>query len=234
MDKYIFDANSFIQAERDFFDIDVVPAFWEFIECGSNTCKIYSIKNIYTEIIKERHKDRYRLKEWAKIALQNGFFIDFNPDANEILQSIYDFVIQKFQPQHSELFFRGADAYLIAQAKYDGSTIVTFERLETSIINSLNDPTKNNHDNKVQIPNICKVFGVNCHRLYEFLRETKPRFVLEGGREWTRNQQTKSLSQSPSTSTTLWKRSPTRTRIKIKSSKKKVTIRTNRKKKIKL
>lgn len=184
--RYIFDANIFIQAEHDFYDFEIVPGFWEFIDKKTQDKTIYSLINVFDELVYNRGQSKKKdaIEEWAIKASHSGLFMEIHPDAIQHVTVINDFIHQRFETHHADVFLEGADPYLIAQAKLDGSSVVTFEKISFNNVKILKGGKKP-LDNAVKIPDICKCFEVRCINLFEALRELKPEFVLKNGKEWT-------------------------------------------------
>ena len=81
----------------------------------------------------------------------------------EISRSINE---QDYETGAKKVFLQGADYYLIAQAKARGYIIVTHEKPSDS-------------RKKIKIPNVCIGFGVKYITVYEMLRMTKARLILQ-------------------------------------------------------
>lgn len=219
MIRYCLDANVFIQSKNDYYPFNVSPAFWEFLEQKFADNTLYSVSAVFEEL--QDHNDE--ITTWSKYISKFGSFVEPTDEVYKVFSSISQYVEDNWKEAPREEFLNSADPMLIAQAKVDNSELVTFE-IRNINLHLANKPYRSD----VKIPDICDVFGVKCTRVFDILKKFKPEFVLKGGIQWKINQQMKNLSQSPSTSTTLWKPSPTRTRLKMKTRKNKVMIQTKR------
>ncbi|MEX0632792.1 DUF4411 family protein [Serratia ureilytica] len=57
---YLIDANVLIEAKNKYYHMDFCPAFWDWLRCSAGG-KIFSIKNVYDELISGNDE----LKDWA-------------------------------------------------------------------------------------------------------------------------------------------------------------------------
>lgn len=73
---------------------------------------------------------------------------------------------QDYEEAGKNMFFRGADYYLIAQAKAKKYTIVTHEIPSDS-------------KRRIKIPNVCIGLQIKCMATHEMLRKERARFILK-------------------------------------------------------
>jgi len=158
--KYLLDANVFINAARQYYAFDFAPGFWDALIQHSHRGCIQSIDHVKAEL--ERGKDL--LSEWVK----DQFSEAFRPtDAEKIISQYGDIINWVYeQEQYIDAakadFANGADGWLLAYALiHDGHTVVTHEKLNSSI------------KRKVPIPNVCKHFDIHHIDTYVMLRELK-------------------------------------------------------------
>jgi len=159
--KYILDTSLFTQAKRSYYAFDIAPSFWEHIINLANKNVIASIDKVYWEI--EKGKDD--LFDWIKDSLGRDSFISTTTSPNMLLQ--YQKIIrwsnvnQQFTDNAKKEFakFEEADAWLIAQAMENSSTIVSQEVFDQHI------------RRKIPIPNVCREFNLKHIDTFTFLRE---------------------------------------------------------------
>lgn len=162
MSLYILDSNFFIQAHRAYYPLDVVTSFWTKISELANQGKIRSIDKVKSEIYaNSSHEDE--LKHWCENNLPVDFFLDTNsvvPDyidlvewANSMHNHYKPMAIQEFLS--AEL----ADPWLVAYAKANNYTVVTYEKSEPNI------------KRKIKIPEACNHFDVKYINTVDLLRE---------------------------------------------------------------
>ena len=76
MNKYVVDANVFIQAKNDHYGMDFCPGFWEWLIDGCKKGKVCSIKAICDELSQTPtdDEDEDELSKWVKTQ-GNGLFL---------------------------------------------------------------------------------------------------------------------------------------------------------------
>lgn len=162
MNLYIVDSNFFIQAHRAYYPIDVIKSFWIKVKQLAENEKIKSIDKVKHEIYSNAsHEDE--LKSWCEENLPDDFFLDTRSSLNDYLDiviwanSMSDFykrsAIQEF------LVADLADPWLVAHAKANNYTIVTYEKSEP------------NRRSRIKIPEVCNQFGVRYINTVDLLRE---------------------------------------------------------------
>ncbi len=158
---YLLDSNIFIQAKNLHYGMDFCPGFWDFLIKKNEESKLYSIEKVKDEL--QVIDDD--LSKWIK---QRGSRFFLKPDELvlsalvEISRSINE---QDYETGAKKMFLQSADYYLIAQAKAQGYTVVTNEKLSDS-------------KKKIKIPNVCISFRVKYITVYEMLRTAKVRLIL--------------------------------------------------------
>ncbi len=167
---YLLDANVLIDANRDYYPIERIPEFWEWLDDLANNQKTKTPFEMYGEVMKgrrskakgidgetiERKKDELTdwlgkrkgemvLDENVNIELINRVMICYGSDLN-------DEDIRKI----------GRDPFLIAYALQDPEkrVVVTTEVSKPSRIGA------NRH-----IPDVCKDLKVRCCNTFQFIRE---------------------------------------------------------------
>ncbi len=154
---YVLDANVFIQAERQYYPFDLVPAFWKCLVEYAEAGHIRSVDRVKEEL--ERVKDP--LESWA----QDEFDGAFASTDEEDVVSVYTDIINWAQPNRQFTdaakadFARAADPWLVAYARVKTCVVVTLEQPAPSA------------KNKIKLPDVCLAFNVRCINTFEMLRE---------------------------------------------------------------
>jgi len=150
---YLINSNTFMTAARTFYSFDYGTKFWDFLEEQATSQVLASIDKVFEEI--NRGDDE--LKNWAN----RNFSKYFLSTKNETVFQKYAELMQWAEIKNNHYtrnaideFMKedNADPWLIAFASKnsDEYIIVTFE-------------TSNpNRKNKIQIPDVCDAFKINC------------------------------------------------------------------------
>ena len=170
MDKYIFDTNIFINAHRQFFPIDFCPAFWSFLERLNQNGEVYSIENVWLEIVRGNEQDL--LKEWAKEHKSMFLNIDAKT-AISVGQIIGDLQKSSYGFRDSAIaeFAEAADSFVVAFAKENEFTVVSHEVSSKASISKKH----------IKIPDICSLCKVPYISIYQLFAKKKDvyQFVLK-------------------------------------------------------
>ncbi|WP_147198562.1 DUF4411 family protein [Pantoea sp. CCBC3-3-1] len=163
---YIIDSNIFIQAQNEYYCMDICPGFWDFLSERFYSGELLSIKNVYDEIA---HRDD-PIYDWVKD--RKIFFSAVDDEATQRnFADIAKYVQTEYGSRKKDNhniapFLSVADPWLIAKAKSLSATIVTHE------VRAKGSP-------KPKIPDICDHFGVSFIRTNELLRSLQIRFIKE-------------------------------------------------------
>ena len=158
---YLLDANVFIQAKNLHYGLDFCPAFWDWLVTEHASGNVSSIEKVGDEV-RGMGDD---LSEWAE-ERDKSFFIQ--PDATVLpsLTVVSEWATgQQYEQAAISTFLQVADYFLVAQAHAGQHTVVTHERVSTSI-------------KKIKIPNACIGLGVKCVTPFQMLRTERARFLL--------------------------------------------------------
>lgn len=155
--KYLLDSNIFITAYRLHYPFDLMPAFWEKIKT-----EIAPKSIIISEVYKELKEGQDELFDWIT-ENENCFQILGDPSI-EVVKSFKKIMNtvetnEQYKRSAKDIFAKNADPWLCAYGLAHDYSIVTNEVYEP------------NSKKKIQIPNICKEFNINCINMIEFLRE---------------------------------------------------------------
>ena len=156
-EKYIFDANCFIEPWNKFYSYTFFKPYWE--EAIRSFCDRGNIliqREIYDEIFKKDDK----LSHWLKQC--NFSIIETDVDtAREVAQ-----INEQFQGLIKESKGRSlADPFVIAIAKREKATVVTME--------------DEGSESKPKIPYVCHKLDVRCINLFSFIKENGIKFGME-------------------------------------------------------
>jgi hypothetical protein len=141
--------------------MDIVPAFWSWLDQQFDAGVIYSSLFVYDELT-DGSDD---LAEWAKLRKDSGMFVPPSDMVQATFRQIADYVNANFPQPQAQVFLDGADPWVIAEAKVGNAIVVTHEILVPP------------NSSKVKIPNICQHFQVDCHNVYRMLRDLNARFM---------------------------------------------------------
>ncbi len=153
---YLLDANVLIDANRDYYPLERVPEFWEWLENAAGNGHVKIPLEVYEEIKEgddelaiwakqERIKTALRFQEEVEVslvsrAIDQGYATDLTDDEVEKI---------------------GRDPFLIAYALKDAGNrcVVTTEVSKSSRSRA------NRH-----LPDVCRDLGIACYHTFEFLR----------------------------------------------------------------
>lgn len=145
--KYLLDADVFIQAHKAHFRFSFCPGFWESLLSSHRDGVIFSVDKVGQEI--EAGKDE--LADWVQANLSSGFFL---PTNNVSTVNAYRDIQQwaqdqaQFSEPAKEEFANNADGWLVAHARANGFIVVTHEVYNRDI------------KKRIPIPNACNGLGV--------------------------------------------------------------------------
>ena len=158
---YLLDANVFIQAKNLDYQLDICPAFWDWLLAENDAGRVFSIEKVSDEI-KAAHDE---LAQWAA-ARGKTFFLTPDTAMLSALTFVSNWVSgQEYEAAAVNTFLQSADYYLVAHALAHSHTVVTHELAAESI-------------GTVKIPNLCIGLGIKYMTLFEMLRRERAHFVL--------------------------------------------------------
>lgn len=161
-EKFLVDTNSFIEPYNKYYPFDLAENFWKQLKHHIEVGNIVLLDMVKDEITKGKDE----LSEW--ISSINVEEIDHRTPAiisnySKILQNIQEDSSYKETALANWAQETVADAWLIATAKVNNYTIITFERKQ-KMLNSRNS-FKN-----AKIPDVAEDFGVKVADLYYLMR----------------------------------------------------------------
>lgn len=160
---YLLDANTLIDAKRDYFEFKRVPEFWEWLQHHGEEGNIKIPIEIYEEFEEARTPDGERddLAEWtANAEVKSALLLSEDVDPVLVSQVINQGYCEK--PTDQEIETMGRDPFLIAHAMNDleNRTIVTTE---------VSKPKRQRGNRK--IPDVSRDLGIRCINNFQLLRE---------------------------------------------------------------
>jgi len=162
-ERYIIDANVFIQAKNLHYGFAFCMGFWDWIRAGFDADVIFTTEKVRSELV-AGHKDD-ALRVWAQ-AMPKAFFLNDEKDL-KVMQE-YAVCMQwaysdtHYLPKARQTFAEAnrADAFLLAYARAYGHSIVTHE---------ISNPEKKK---EIPIPDAArKIGGIKTVTIYELLRK---------------------------------------------------------------
>lgn len=159
---YLLDANVFIQAKNMHYDMEICPAFWDWLLREHGRGVVLSIAEVGHELAHGEDA----LTEWAA-ARGARFFLPPDPQVISAINRVANWFQSQtqYETAAASTFLGRADHLLVAHALAHGHTVVTHERAADS-------------RRIVKIPNPCNALGVPCITPFQMLREERARFVL--------------------------------------------------------
>ena len=159
---FLIDANILIDSKNRHYGFDFCPAFWDWLVRENQNGEVFSVEAVRAELLKQEDE----LSQWAK-ELDDGFFLAPSADVVAAMTKLSIWVQnENFRDAAKSEFLDSADYRLISHALATGMTVVTYEKQQ--------DTKK-----KVKIPNACHVLNVEYVTLYEAIRSTSAKFVLD-------------------------------------------------------
>ena len=151
---YLLDANVFITAERDYYSLDRVPEFWDWLIHMGRTGRIKTPQEIYDEVVDGKGE----LVEWMKDNQAALLLDEFAPI--ELVTTVLEHGYAG-DLNDEEIEKIGRDPFLIACALVDlkGHCVVTTE----------NSKPRRLRANR-KIPDVCADFDIYCIDTFELIR----------------------------------------------------------------
>ena len=152
---YILDANVLIDANRDYYPIDRIPEFWEWLIRMSEAGTVKIPREIYEEVT-------YGTDIVAQWVTENAGALPLEEETSPLLvmrvteqgyaDDLTDVEIEKLR----------GDPFLISYALDDVNT-------RTVVSNEISRPTRQRANRHV--PNVCQIFGIRCINAFALIRE---------------------------------------------------------------
>ena len=160
---YLLDANTLIDAQRDYYPIDRVPEFWDWLVFHGQQRNIKIPIEVYEEFADTKDKDGNKdaLAMWAEQEEVKGALL-FGDEAEQDLVARITYGGYVANPTDDELRKIGRDPFLLSYALKDleNRCIVTTE------ISKPKRQGANRH-----IPDVCKDFNIGCINNFDLVRK---------------------------------------------------------------
>ena len=154
---YLLDANVLIDANRDYYPLERVPEFWEWLAHAGKNDRVKIPLEVYEEI--KEGKDELTI--WIKKD-QNKKALLFQENVDVFLVSHVTDNGYANDLSDDEVEKIGRDPFLVAYALADNGNrcIVTTE---------VSKPSKQRANR--HLPDVCKDFNVKCFNTFQFVRD---------------------------------------------------------------
>lgn len=160
---YLLDANTLIDAKRDYYPIDRVPEFWDWLIFHGQQGSIKIPIEVYEEFsdTKDKYGKKDALATWAEEAEVKKALL-FEEDVQQDLVARITYGGYVSNPTDDELKKIGRDPFLLSYALKDlkNRCIVTTE---------VSKPKKQGANR--QIPDVSNDFGIHCINTFGLTRE---------------------------------------------------------------
>ena len=159
----VLDSNVFITAKNTYYGLDLVPAFWTWLEQQGAAGEVASTDLVYDEL-RSGNDD---LAEWVKHRKDLLFHIDSSSASIAAHVATLGSWAQGsgYKPHVVADFLDCADPFLVGAAAESGLTVVTQETPAGS------------KRKKVKIPDACVQLGVAFENTFEMMRSLGARFA---------------------------------------------------------
>jgi hypothetical protein len=160
---YLLDANTLIDAKRDYYPITRIPEFWEWLIYQGQQGKIKIPIEVYEEFSDTKDKDGEmdELADWAaQPEVKNALLFAEQAEPDLVARITYGGYLPN--PTDDELKKIGRDPFLISYALRDieKRCIVTTETSKPTRMGA------NRH-----IPDVCKDFNIRCINNFQMIKE---------------------------------------------------------------
>ena len=162
MTLYLLDANALIRAHGDFYDIQRIPQFWEWLLVQAEVGAVKMPREIYGEVSQSRDL----LGQWLQRPNVKRAMVLDEPANRAALQQV---VAQGYAPDLSDVELQkiGRDPFLVAAALNGVDRIV--------VTREASKPSAQRANRKV--PDVCRMFQIEAITDYEFYRRLDFRVI---------------------------------------------------------
>lgn len=160
---YLLDANTLIDAKRDYYPIDRVPEFWDWLVFHGQQENIKVPIEVYEEFSDTKDKDGKKdaLATWAEqVEVKEALLFKEAAEQDLVARITYGGYVAK--PTDDELKKIGRDPFLLSYALKDlgNRCIVTTESSKPS------KKGTNRH-----IPDVCDYFNIECINTFQMMEK---------------------------------------------------------------
>ncbi len=160
---YLLDANTLIDAKRDYFQFKRVPEFWTWIVHQGEIGNVKIPIEIYEEFEEARKPDGSRddLAEWAaNKQTKNALLLEETADPELVSKVTYEGYAP--DPTDDELATIGRDPFLISYALTDSDNM--------TVVSTESSRPSRKRANR-QVPDVCADLGVRCINNFQLINE---------------------------------------------------------------
>nr|VFJ95710.1 MAG: protein of unknown function (DUF4411) [Candidatus Kentron sp. H]VFJ96552.1 MAG: protein of unknown function (DUF4411) [Candidatus Kentron sp. H]VFK02460.1 MAG: protein of unknown function (DUF4411) [Candidatus Kentron sp. H] len=160
---YLLDANTLIDANRDYYPFRRVPEFWAWLSHQGTVGNIKIPIEIYEEFEDAKRKDgsRDKLAEWAACPDVKAALL-FSEEADPELVTTVTIEGYGENLSDTEIETIGRDPFLISYASMD-------EKNRTIVTTEVSRPSKKGANRK--IPDVCHDLNIRCIHNFQLLNE---------------------------------------------------------------
>ena len=166
--KFLLDTNVFIQSQNVDYPFDFCPGYWDLLEKGFKEGLLISHEKVLPELTKKEDQ----VKKWANALneFNNSFFAEITSEEFDIYNQLCSWAKNNdhYTNKAKGVFCDNtkADIWLCSKGMAQNIEVVTQEVACSNRITS------------IKIPDVCKVFNIECCNKYEMLRKLNARFEL--------------------------------------------------------
>jgi hypothetical protein len=160
---YLLDANTLIDAKRDYYPLKRVPEYWDWLVHHGAAGNVKIPMEIYEEFSDTRNSsgNMDELAEWAASeTTKNALFFEEEADIDAVSRVTYGGYLAN--PKDEEIETMGRDPFLISYALHD--------TVERCIVTSEGSKPGRKGANR-HIPDVCKDLDIRCINGFQFIRE---------------------------------------------------------------
>lgn len=160
---YLLDANTLIDAKRDYYPIHSVPEFWEWLIFMGTQEYIKIPTEVYEEFSDTQKSDgtKDELAMWAERSeVKDALLLNESAEQSLVAKIIYGGYVDN--PTDDDLVKIGRDPFLISYAlkNKENRCVVSTE---------ISRPKKQGANRKV--PDVCRDFSIRCINSFQMFRE---------------------------------------------------------------
>lgn len=160
---YLLDSNTLIDAKRDYYPIDRIPEFWDWLVYQGQQGNIKIPIEVYEEFSDTKDKDGNMdaLAEWAEtVNVRDALLLEEDVERDLVARITYGGYVAN--PTDDQLDRIGRDPFLLSYALKDikNRSIVTTETSK---------PSRNGANR--HIPDVCNDFGIKCINSFQLIKE---------------------------------------------------------------
>lgn len=159
---YLLDANTLIDAKRDYYPLDRIPEFWDWLVFQGAQNRIKVPIEVYEEFSDTRDKagNKDSLAEWAEhTEVRQALLLDEEAEPDLVARVTYGGYVAN--PTDDEIDRIGRDPFLLSYALKDLN--------KRCIVTTENSKPSRNGANR-HIPDVCKDFGIKVINNFELIR----------------------------------------------------------------